>query len=116
MSGCRSGTSGQLPRSSSRSSRAPGGRVGMPAPTRLFAGARWDKLRGKGARVQRLLWASTGTKNKSYSDVLYVDELIAPDTVNTLPPVTMDAFRDHGKPRQSLEENIERAEEVVAAL
>ena len=55
---------------------------------RLFAGARWEKLRAKGARVQRLLWASTGTKNKDYSDVLYVEELIAPDTVNTVPPAT----------------------------
>jgi transaldolase/glucose-6-phosphate isomerase len=83
---------------------------------RLFAGPRWEKLRLKGARVQRLLWASTGTKNKNYSDVLYVDELIAADTVNTLPPATMDAFRDHGKPRPSLEENIERAEQVMATL
>jgi transaldolase/glucose-6-phosphate isomerase len=83
---------------------------------RLFAGARWEKLRAKGARVQRLLWASTGTKNKAYSDVLYVDELIAPDTVNTMPPATMDAFRDHGKPRPSLEEGIDRAEQVLASL
>ena len=83
---------------------------------RLFAGARWEKLHAKGARVQRLLWASTGTKNKHYSDVLYVEELIAPDTVNTLPPATMDAFRDHGKPRLSLEENIEQAEQVMASL
>jgi transaldolase/glucose-6-phosphate isomerase len=83
---------------------------------RLFAGARWEKLHAKGARIQRLLWASTGTKNKHYSDVLYVEELIAPDTVNTMPPATMDAFRDHGKPRLSLEENIEQAEQVMAAL
>jgi transaldolase / glucose-6-phosphate isomerase len=83
---------------------------------RLFAGARWEKLHAKGAGVQRLLWASTGTKNKRYSDVLYVEELIAPDTVNTLPPVTMDAFRDHGKPRLSLEENIDQAEQVMASL
>jgi transaldolase/glucose-6-phosphate isomerase len=83
---------------------------------RLFAGARWEKLRAEGARVQRLLWASTGTKNKQYSDVLYVEELIAPDTVNTMPPATMDAFRDHGKPRLSLEEGIERAEQVMAVL
>src|ERR1700704_2380265 len=76
---------------------------------RLFAGARWDKLRAKGARVQRLLWASTGTKNKDYSDVLYIEELIAPDTVNTMPPATMDAFRDHGKPRASLEQNLDQA-------
>src|SRR6478735_3149882 len=73
---------------------------------RLFSGARWDKLAAKGARPQRLLWASTGTKNKDYSDVLYVEELIGPNTVNTVPPATLDAFRDHGKPRDSLEENI----------
>jgi transaldolase/glucose-6-phosphate isomerase len=83
---------------------------------RLFAGARWKKLQAKGARVQRLLWASTGTKNKDYSDVLYVDELIATDTVNTLPPPTMDAFRDHGKPRASLEQDVDQAEQVMAAL
>ena len=67
---------------------------------RLFAGSRWEKLHAKGARVQRLLWASTGTKNPDYSDVLYVEELIAPDTVNTVPLATMDAFRDHGKVRR----------------
>ena len=83
---------------------------------RLFSGARWEKLKAKGARVQRLLWASTGTKNKEYSDVLYVDELIAPDTVNTLPPATMDAFRDHGKARASLEAGIDEATQVMAAL
>jgi transaldolase/glucose-6-phosphate isomerase len=83
---------------------------------RLFAGARWEKLQAKGARVQRLLWASTGTKNTDYSDVLYVEELIAPNTVNTIPPVTMDAFRDHGKARASLEENIEAAKQTMAAL
>ena len=60
--------------------------------------------------MQRLLWASTGTKNKAYSDVLYVEELIAADTVNTMPPATLDAFRDHGKMRASLEENIEEAQ------
>ena len=68
----------------------------------LFSGERWQKLAAKGARPQRLLWASTGTKNKAYSDVLYVEELIGPDTVNTVPPATLDAFRDHGKPRNSL--------------
>ena len=65
----------------------------------LFAGAPWDKLAAKGARPQRLLWASTGTKNKDYSDVLYVEELIGPNTINTMPPATLDAFRDHGKVR-----------------
>jgi transaldolase/glucose-6-phosphate isomerase len=83
---------------------------------RLFAGARWEKLKAKGARVQRLLWASTGTKNPKYSDVLYVEELIAADTVNTVPPATMDAFRNHGKVRPSLEENIGEAEQMMATL
>jgi len=83
---------------------------------RLFAGARWERLRAKGARVQRLLWASTGTKNPAYSDVLYVDELVAPDTVNTMPPSTMDAFRDHGRVRLSLEENIDRADQILSRL
>src|SRR6266852_6592525 len=82
----------------------------------LFSGPRWEKLKAKGARPQRLLWASTGTKNKDYSDVLYVEELIGPDTVNTIPPATLDAFRDHGKPRDSLEENIEEAKHVLAEL
>jgi transaldolase/glucose-6-phosphate isomerase len=63
-----------------------------------------------------LLWASTGTKNKDYSDVLYVEELIGPNTVNTVPPATLDAFRDHGRPRDSLEENIEDASRVLAEL
>ena len=83
---------------------------------RLFSGARWEKLAAKGAKPQRLLWASTGTKNKDYSDVLYVEELIGPNTVNTVPPATLDAFRDHGKPRDSLEENVEEARHVLAEL
>jgi transaldolase/glucose-6-phosphate isomerase len=83
---------------------------------RLFSGARWEKLAAKGAKPQRLLWASTGTKNKEYSDVLYVEELIGPNTVNTVPPATLDAFRDHGKVRDSLEENIEEAKHVLAEL
>jgi transaldolase/glucose-6-phosphate isomerase len=82
----------------------------------LFAGPRWEKLQAKGARVQRLLWASTGTKNPAYRDVLYVEELIAQDTVNTLPPPTMDAFRDHGKVRASLEENVDQAKQMMATL
>jgi transaldolase / glucose-6-phosphate isomerase len=83
---------------------------------RLFAGPRWEKLGAKGARVQRLLWASTGTKNPDYSDVLYVEELVAADTVNTLPPATMEAFRNHGKVRASLEENVDQAKEMMATL
>src|SRR5579863_10146201 len=82
----------------------------------LFSGARWEKLAAKGARPQRLLWASTGTKNKDYSDVLYVEELIGPNTVNTVPPATLDAFRDHGKLRDSLEENVEGARRVLVEL
>jgi transaldolase / glucose-6-phosphate isomerase len=83
---------------------------------RLFSGARWDKLAAKGTRPQRLLWASTGTKNKDYSDVLYVEELIGPNTINTMPPATLEAFRDHGRLRDSLEDNIEEARHVLAEL
>jgi len=83
---------------------------------RLFSGARWDRLAAKGAKPQRLLWASTGTKNKDYSDVLYIEELIGPNTVNTVPPATLDAFRDHGTPRDSLAENVEDARRVLAEL
>src|SRR6202045_1662344 len=82
----------------------------------LFSGARWEKLKAKGAKPQRLLWASTGTKNKDYSDVLYVEELIGPNTVNTVPPATLDAFRDHGTPRDSLQENLEDARRVLTEL
>jgi transaldolase/glucose-6-phosphate isomerase len=81
-----------------------------------FGGARWDKLRAKGARTQRLLWASTGVKDPAYRDVLYVEQLIAPDTVNTLPPATLDAFRDHGRVDDTLEANIDQAHEQMAAL
>jgi transaldolase/glucose-6-phosphate isomerase len=83
---------------------------------RLFSGAKWERLAAKGAKPQRLLWASTGTKNKDYSDVLYVEELIGPNTVNTVPPATLDAFRDHGTPRDSLKENVEAAKTVLAEL
>jgi transaldolase / glucose-6-phosphate isomerase len=83
---------------------------------KLFSGARWDQLAAKGAKPQRLLWASTGTKNKEYSDVLYVEELIGRNTINTVPPATLDAFRDHGKLRDSLEENIDDAKGVLAGL
>src|SRR4051812_47258978 len=83
---------------------------------RLFSGPRWEKLAAKGAKPQRMLWASTGTKNKDYSDVLYVEELIGPDTINTVPPATLDAFRDHGKVRDSLEENVDDARRVLEEL
>ena len=83
---------------------------------RLFAGPRWEKLQAKGAHPQRLLWASTGTKNPEYSDVCYVEELIGPDTVNTMPQKTLDAFRDHGRLRPSLEEDVDGARHVMATL
>jgi transaldolase/glucose-6-phosphate isomerase len=72
-----------------------------------IAGERWRALAAKGARPQRLLWASTGTKDPAYSDVLYVEELIGRDTINTMPPKTIDAFRDHGKVAPTLTANIE---------
>jgi len=83
---------------------------------RLFAGSRWQALAKNGARPQRLLWASTGTKNKTYSDVLYVEELIGPDTVNTMPVATMDAFRDHGKPCDSLADDAAGAQRLLGDL
>ena len=82
----------------------------------ILQGEGWQALVGKGARPQRLLWASTSTKNPDYPDVLYVDELIGADTVNTIPPATLDAYRDHGKARESLEEDLEGAAETMAAL
>src|SRR6266852_844351 len=80
---------------------------------KVFASPRFQKLRAKGANVQRPLWASTGTRNPKYSDVLYVEPLIAPDTVNTLPPATYQAFKDHGKVRITIEENLDEAREVL---
>ena len=84
--------------------------------TETFRGARWDKLAARGARVQRPLWASTGTKNKAYSDVLYVEELIGPDTVNTLTEATIEAFEDHGELRRTVDADIAEAERVWAQL
>ena len=82
----------------------------------VFAGPRWDALAKQGAMTQRVLWASTGTKNKHYSDVLYVEELIGPETVNTAPPATIDAFRDHGRCRASLETDLDGAQDALKAL
>ncbi len=79
----------------------------------LYQSDRWQKLAQQGAQTQRLLWASTGTKNPQYSDVLYVEELIGPDTVNTIPPATLAAFRDHGHPRPNLIENLDIAQEMM---
>src|SRR5215468_4945439 len=83
---------------------------------KIFAGPRWDALKAKGAQTQRVLWASTGTKDPRYSDVLYIEELIGPDTVNTVPPETLAAFRDHGRLRKSLEEDLPAARATLEAL
>jgi transaldolase / glucose-6-phosphate isomerase len=82
----------------------------------LFGGARWKALSAKGAQTQRLLWASTSTKNPKYRDVLYVEELIGADTVDTIPPATFDAFRDHGKLRNSLTEDVNGARTTMDNL
>ncbi|SPF47088.1 Transaldolase 2 [Candidatus Sulfotelmatobacter kueseliae] len=83
---------------------------------RIFSGPRWQALASKGAQTQRVLWASTSTKNPNYRDVIYVEELIGPDTVNTMPPATVDAFRDHGLLRQSLTEDVPGAQKVMDDL
>ena len=82
----------------------------------LFSSPRWKALAAKGAQTQRLLWASTSTKNPKYRDVLYVEELIGADTVDTIPPATFDAFRDHGKLRPSLTEDVPGAAKVMHDL
>src|SRR5207245_11678457 len=73
------------------------------------AGSRWDKLHKAGARTQRCLWASTSTKDPRYPDTYYVEELIGPDTVDTIPPATLAAFREHGEVRRSLDEHVDLA-------
>ena len=83
---------------------------------RVFSGTRWDVLAAQGAQTQRVLWASTSTKNPKLRDVLYIEELIGKDTVNTIPPATYDAFRDHGVPRASLTEDVEGARTVMTNL
>ncbi len=82
----------------------------------LFGDARWKALAAKGAQTQRLLWASTSTKNPKYRDVIYVEELIGADTVDTIPPATFDAFRDHGKLRASLTEDVDAARKTMENL
>ena len=83
---------------------------------RIFSGPRWEALASKGAQTQRVLWASTSTKNPAYRDVMYVEELIGPDTVDTMPPGTVDAFRDHGRLRKSLAEDVAGAQKVMDDL
>jgi transaldolase/glucose-6-phosphate isomerase len=116
----------RLPSASPREQRllrAVGGRVAI-ANARLayqryqeiFSGPRWQALADRGAQPQRLLWASTATKNAAARDVVYVEELIGPDTVTTIPPATLDAFRDHGRPRASLSEDVDAAWDTMAML
>src|SRR5205085_2050278 len=81
-----------------------------------FAGPRWEALAKQGARVQRPLWASTSTKNPEYRDVVYVEELIGPDTVDTMPPATIDAFRDHGMVERTVDKDLDRARSEIAAI
>lgn len=82
----------------------------------MFAGERWDALAAAGAQTQRLLWASTGTKNPAYSDVYYVEALIGPDTIDTVPPATFDAFRDHGHAAPTLAEGVNDAHATLERL
>ncbi len=82
----------------------------------IFSGSEWAALAKKGAQTQRVLWASTSTKDPSYPDMLYVDELIGPDTVNTIPPATLDAFRDHGHSKASLESDVDAAQDIMDTL
>jgi transaldolase len=82
----------------------------------IFGSERFSRLADKGARTQKLLWASTGTKNPEYSDIKYVEELIGKDTINTIPPATMNAYRDHGHPKSRIELDLEQAEWVMNVL
>ena len=92
------------------------GKLTYEAYQRIFSTPRWKALAAKGAQTQRVLWASTSTKNPNYRDVMYVEELIGPDTVDTAPPATIEAFRDHGKPRLSLTEDVDGARKTMADL
>lgn len=91
-------------------------RLAYQAFKEVFGSERFGQLRTYGARVQRPLWASTGTKNPAYSDTLYVDELIGPHTVNTMPPSTLDAFRDHGRAELRIEADLDQAQHLMAEL
>ena len=91
-------------------------KIAYAAFQQIFGDARFAALKAQGARVQRPLWASTSTKNPKYPDTLYVDTLIGPDTVNTLPPETLDAYRDHGKPALTLTADLDGARRTLAAL
>src|ERR1035441_7898041 len=92
------------------------GKLTYEAYQRIFSFPRWKALAAKGAQTQRVLWASTSTKNPNYRDMIYVEELIGPDTVNTMPPATIDAFRDHGLLRNALSEDVPGAQKVMDDL
>jgi transaldolase len=84
--------------------------------TEVFSGERWERLKARGARVQRPLWASTSTKNPAYRDVTYVESLIGPDTVDTVPRATLEAFADHGEARRTVDADLDRARAELATL
>ncbi len=92
------------------------GKLTYEAYQKIFSTPRWQALAAKGGQTQRVLWASTSTKNPAYRDVMYVEELIGPDTVDTVPPATLDAFRDHGRARLSLTEDVPGARKTMADL
>ncbi len=92
------------------------GKLAYRAFTETFSGPRWDALVERGARTQRPLWASTGTKDPSYPDTLYVDTLVGPDTVNTIPDATLDAFLDRGSVARTLDADVDDAREVLAEI
>jgi transaldolase / glucose-6-phosphate isomerase len=92
------------------------GKLAYQSYLKIFATSRWKQLASKGAQTQRVLWASTSTKNPAYSDVMYVAELIGPDTVNTIPPATLDAFRDHGHARETLTTGVDSAKRTMESL
>jgi transaldolase len=92
------------------------GKLAYQSYQKIFSGPRWQALAAKGAQTQRVLWASTSTKNPAYRDVLYAEELIGPDTVDTMPPATIDAFRDHGRLRNSLTEDVPAAQKTMDDL
>jgi transaldolase/glucose-6-phosphate isomerase len=91
-------------------------RLAYQSYKRIFAGPRWEALAAQGARKQRLLWASTSVKNPRYRDVMYVEELIGAETIDTMPVETLTAFRDHGKARASLESDLDQAKATLAEL
>ncbi len=92
------------------------GKLAYQRYLKIFSGPRWDALKAKGAQTQRVLWASTSTKNPAYPDILYVQELIGQNTVNTIPPATLDAYRDHGQPRETLTEDVDGATQAMKTL